>query len=267
MQTPPLLPIMCPQEMPLGCHQKRVVEFGEWLCAEVLKYVPHRQWVSSIPKRLWVYFMFDRRLLTRLSRCAWKVLRLYLTQAAACDDAQPGAAIAVQSFGDFQNFNQHLHVIASDGCFYDKDTFMVRTLPDTGGLEELFCYEVLKMLKKEGRVTDVVIENMMRWRHSGFGVYCGNAIWSRNEESLENLARYVIRASLSQERMTYMAVHDSPDGKDKVIYMSKDGNMVKAFDALDWLAQLVTHIPNKGEQMVRYYGYYSKYNMLYWIRY
>jgi len=27
--------------------------------------------------------------------------------------------------------------------------------------------------------------------------------------------------------------------------------------ALDWLAQLFTHIPNKGEQMVRYYGYYS----------
>jgi len=26
---------------------------------------------------------------------------------------------------------------------------------------------------------------------------------------------------------------------------------------LDWLAQLVTHIPNRGEQMVRYYGYYS----------
>lgn len=27
--------------------------------------------------------------------------------------------------------------------------------------------------------------------------------------------------------------------------------------ALDWLARLVTHIPNKGEQLVRYYGYYS----------
>jgi hypothetical protein len=25
-------------------------------------------------------------------------------------------------------------------------------------------------------------------------------------------------------------------------------------DALDWLAQLVYHIPNMGEQMVRYYG-------------
>ena len=31
----------------------------------------------------------------------------------------------------------------------------------------------------------------------------------------------------------------------------------EAFTALDWLARLVTHIPGKGEQMVRYYGYYS----------
>ena len=26
---------------------------------------------------------------------------------------------------------------------------------------------------------------------------------------------------------------------------------------MDWLAQLVTHIPGKGEQMIRYYGFYS----------
>ena len=29
------------------------------------------------------------------------------------------------------------------------------------------------------------------------------------------------------------------------------------FTALDWLAALTSHIPNKGEQTVRYYGYYS----------
>ena len=81
------------------------MEFGEWLCEEVLKRVPPRQWVFSIPKRLRIYFLFDRKLLTKLSRCAWKVLNLYLTQAVPCGDAKPGAAIAVQSFGDFQNFN------------------------------------------------------------------------------------------------------------------------------------------------------------------
>ena len=77
-----LLPFSCKRRhFCPSCHQKRVVEFGEWLCAAVLKYVPHRQWVFSIPKRLRIYFMFDRSLLTKLSRCSWKVLNLYLTQA------------------------------------------------------------------------------------------------------------------------------------------------------------------------------------------
>ncbi|MCP4624415.1 MAG: hypothetical protein GY850_12920 [bacterium] len=87
--------------------------------------------------------------------------------------------------------------------------------------------------------------------------------------------RRIIRASFSQERMTYIAADDSSDGVSKVIYQSKDGRSTKTFEALDWLAQPVTHIPNKGEQlveslpsrasgsddkverMVRYYGFYS----------
>ena len=47
--------------------------------------------------------------------------------------------------------------------------------------------------------------------------------------------------------MTYVAAQDSSDGVAKVIYQSKDAKTTKTFDALDWLAQLVTHIPNKGE--------------------
>jgi hypothetical protein len=55
----------------------------------------------------------------------------------------------------------------------------------------------------------------------------------------------------------YLPAKDTLDGQAKVIYRSKDGRASKTFETLDWLAQLVTHIPNKGEQMVRYYGYYS----------
>ena len=103
------------------------------------------------------------------------------------------------------------------------------------------------MLKAEGKITDVIIENMMNWHHSGFNVYCGHAIWPHNEEGLENLARYIIRASFSQQRMKYVAAQDSSDAIAKVIYESKDGKTSKTFEALDWLAQLTTHIPNKGE--------------------
>jgi hypothetical protein len=68
---------------------------------------------------------------------------------------------------------------------------------------------------------------------------------------MENLARYIIRASFSQERMTYI-----PE-ESKVSYQSKDGKEEKVFDALEWLAAMCSHVPDKGEQMVRYYGFYS----------
>ena len=68
---------------------------------------------------------------------------------------------------------------------------------------------------------------------------------------MENLAHYIIRGSLSQERMTYI------QEESKVLYQSKDGKKEKAFDALEWLATMCSHVPNKGEQMVRYFGYYS----------
>jgi hypothetical protein len=88
-------------------------------------------------------------------------LHLYLTHAVPYEDVTAGAAIAVQSFGDFQNFNPHLHIISTDRCFYGNGAFMVCPPPSTGELEELFRYEVFKMLKAEGKITEVIIESMM----------------------------------------------------------------------------------------------------------
>ena len=253
-----LLPFSCKRRhFCPSCHQKRVVEFGEWLCEEVLKYVPHRQWVFSIPKRLRVYFMTHRRLLSKLSQCAWKVLSAYLKAGVKYDDAVPGGVIAVQTFGDFQNFNPHLHIIATDGCFYGNGMFIKGPAPTANDLEDAFRREVFALLKKEGKLNDFVIDNMMNWHHSGFNVYCGKTLWPDNEEGLENLARYIIRASFSSERMTYIPASETKTGTAKVIYQSKSDTSSKTFDALDWLAQLTTHIPNRGEQMVRYYGFYS----------
>jgi len=45
---------------------------------------------------------------------------------------------------------------------------------------------------------------MKGWRHSGFNVFCSPRIQPCEEEAMENLARYIIRASFSQERMTYI---------------------------------------------------------------
>ena len=107
--------------VPFG-YQKRVVEFGEWLCMDVLKKIPHRHFVSralqgiSIPKILRRYFLYDRKLLADLSRCAWESLKAFLQDAVPEDDPVPGAVIAVQTFGDFLAFNPHCHILVTAAC-------------------------------------------------------------------------------------------------------------------------------------------------------
>jgi len=87
--------------------------------------------------------------------------------------------------------------------------------------------------------------------HSGFQVFCGQRIFPQAETATENLAQYIIRASFSQERMEYLAEAS------KVVYRAKEGTDESAFDALEWLVAMCPHIPDKGEQMVQYYRYYS----------
>ena len=96
------------------------------------------------------------------------------------------------------------------------------------------------MLKKEGKITNTVIENMLSWCHSGFHVYLCDRIFSDDQASLGNLARYIIRACFSQERMVYIPAEDSHDGTAKVVYTSKDRKSRKTFNAMDWLARLVS---------------------------
>ena len=43
----------------------------------------------------------------------------------------------------------------------------------------------------------------------------------------------------------------------KVTYESKYGRQAKEFSCLEWMAALVSHIPDRGGQTVRYLGYYS----------
>jgi len=107
------------------------------------------------------------------------------------------------------------------------------------------------MLLKKGLITERVVDLIISWRHTGFGVYCGKRINPSQARSTENLARYIVRASFSQERMKYFP------GQAKVTYQSKYGKDVKEFSSIEWMTALVSHIPDRGGQTVRYYGFYS----------
>jgi hypothetical protein len=157
----------------------------------------------------------------------------------------PGAVIAIQTFGDLLGFNPHCHILITDGCFYGKGMFRVAPPLELKKLEAIFRHKVLRMLIARGKISREMIAMLSTWRHSGFHVFCGNRIQPKEEEAVENLARYIIRASFSQERMQYLADEGT------VIYSAKDGKDRKVFDAPEWLAAMCSHVPNRGEQMVQ----------------
>ena len=81
----------------------------------------------------------------------------------------------------------------------------------------------------KGKITEELVSMLMCWRHSGFNVFCGPRIYPRDETAMENLARYIIRASFSQKRMSYL------EEEAQVLYRSKDSKEEKVFDTLQWL--------------------------------
>jgi hypothetical protein len=54
-----------------------------------LKKVPHRHFIFSIPKILRRYFLYDRKLLAGLSRCAGESLKIFLQDAVPENDPVP----------------------------------------------------------------------------------------------------------------------------------------------------------------------------------
>ena len=120
----------------------------------------------------------------------------------------PGAVVAIQSFGDFLGFNPHCHVLCTDGGFYGKGMFRVAPRFHRKDLEKIFRHKVFKLLLSKGKITQDLGNMLMPWRHSGFNVFCGPKIKPGEQEAMENLARYIIRAFLS--RLLFCAGGVSP---------------------------------------------------------
>jgi len=95
------------------------------------------------------------------------------------------------------------------------------------------------------------------WRHvSGFRVHYGVLIRRYDEKGMESLAQYIIRSPFSLGKMQYVAESG------KVVYQPKmthgrNKRNFKIFDAEEFIAAITQHIPEKGFQLVRYYGWYS----------
>lgn len=96
---------------------------------------------------------------------------------------------------------------------------------------------------------------MLQWPHSGFQVHAGVGVPEDDRAFALRLARYCARNPVALERMSY------DPALEQVTYRSDKAEGPTAGTAtvgpLEFLARLVTHIPDPGQVMQRYYGWYA----------
>jgi ribosomal protein S27E len=238
-----------------SCHQKKVLLFGEFVTGTVVRPVPHRHYVFAMPIMLRAYFKYDRGLLPDLCAVAHESLLTYMRTALQMPRGVPGVVMAIHTFGEYLDFHPHLHVLATDGLFGEADTFHMLPVGSLKPLEAIFREKVLRMLVDKGRLPPERAEMLRKWKHSGFNVYHSDPIAPEAKAELERVAQYIIRNSFSVEKMTV----NKTSGM--VLYRSKmsvkTNRNFEIFEPTAFIAAATQHIPDKGAQMVRYYGYYS----------
>lgn len=252
-----------------SCDKKRSLLLAYRLNEEVLADVPHLQYVFTIPKRLRVYFRYDRSLLGKLCRAAYETIGEVFKLEIDGDSGVPAMIGVVQTFGELVHWHPHIHTIVAEGVFTESGYFI--HIPEIWkqSAEKLWQERVFSLLLNEHKISEETVVNMRSWKHSGFSVDNSVMINAGDKAGIQRLTEYITRCPFSLARM----VSETKDGK--IVYRASHANCIpfplsgdrtlmagiprnfEVFDPLDFLAEVTQHIPNKGEHQVRYYGWYS----------
>jgi len=165
---------------------------------------------------------------------------------------------SLQSYGDDPSrFHPHLHSLVSDGLVSPGGSFVPVPSPDPVCLIGLFRHKLIKALLAREKISPRLVEIMQNWVHPGFSVFQGERIDPDDHEARRRLAGYMAHPPIALQRVRYR-----PETA-QVIYYGRqrgpgsDTSPARIFSALDFLAALSTHIPDSGQQLVRYYGAWS----------
>jgi hypothetical protein len=94
------------------------------------------------------------------------------------------------------------------------------------------------------------VRKILSWRHTGFNVH--SQVRAQTKSEAERVGKYMIRPLLSLKRLFF----DERAGKVRYQH-SRHGSQEESMDYLEFIARVTSHIPDKGQVMIRYYGLYS----------
>lgn len=251
----------CKSRLCTSCGKKRT---DEWVLGFRNKIAScrHRHMVFTIPEQLRVYFIKNRKLLSLLPRCASQVIKSWFKDRNKKSEYIPGIVTVIHTFGRDLKWNPHVHMLVTEGAMdknkgWKKNNFfpysMLRKRWQKILLDELENnLGRTESKKKFKKLKNQLYKNLK----NGFYVY-GKGIVRDSKSAAKYIGRYAARPVIAESRIIKY------DGKIVVIEYERheDGKKVQLeFDALNFIARVIMHLPDKNFNMIRYYGMYAKNN-------
>jgi hypothetical protein len=152
-------------------------------------------------------------------------------------------------------FNPHWHSLALEGGIDASGVFHHLPIKDTASLTECFRRRVVGYFVEKGLINKDFARKLLAWKHSGFSVDNSVLIAADDHKAREALSQYIARHPVSLKKIIYVPAQG------KVIYRTRYnsyfGENIKLLTAVEFIALLTAHIPDKHKHLIRYYGIYS----------
>jgi len=246
--------------------------------------VPHRQFVFTIPFQLREYFQLHRELLGVLFSTVKETLNSVLEKNAprACrrEKRRLGFVSFLHTFGRDMKWHPHIHVLLAERYLNNRgelkklDYFPFDYIRITFQ-NKLFhnIYAFYRDVIKDRRQTQeiyLLCRKLKSKYKDGYYVYgrkfSGDRTTTRDIKDITNyIARYASHPPISERRITGMDTeanlvtwfydpHEDDDVEDEE---EKIGRQTITEDVFEFMKRMIIHIPSKGFQVIRYYGFYS----------
>lgn len=139
-----------------------MAEWTLWLGEELLAPLPHRQMVSTVPKRLRHHEPWKRKLLGHLARAAAARTATAFMRTALDESAMSvGIAISIQPHGFLPNLRRHVLTLVPDGGFRPDGAFARMPAHSTDPLADALLRGVPELIVARELFEPEVAEGML----------------------------------------------------------------------------------------------------------
>jgi len=123
-------------------------------------------------------------------------------------------------------------------------------------MSSCFRQRVITFFLERKLLNERLARNMLDWTHSGFSVDASILIPAGSAKTREALAQYIVRPPVSLQNLLV-----DEGGTDTVVcrapYSDYFHTDTKAFPAVEFLVELLQHLPDSRRRLIRTYGLYS----------